>query len=120
MLTRGNWVFLVAALVCAWACGGEETGGGAGGGPAAGMLGQRCTTDSCATGLSCGRNFEVAGLCTASCANDQSCSLAAPGSGARCVTTTSGFCMLPCTASTVCPNGSQCGLAGGLMVCRAP
>ena len=117
---RGGGVGLVVAGCVALGCGGEGVNGGAAGGPAAGLGGQRGTTNSCATGLTCGRDFEVAMICTASCTNDQSCALVAPGSGARCVVTTSGFCMVPCTSNEMCGAGSQCGMAGGQMVCRAP
>ncbi len=120
MRARGVWVDLLAIVLCAVACGGDSDGGDAAGAGAPGALGQRCTTNSCATGLTCGRDFEIANLCTASCTSDQSCSLAAPGSNARCIMTTAGYCMIPCSAGTTCPSGSQCGVAGGQMVCRAP
>lgn len=122
MQAGGLWVRLVAmAWICASACGDEGISGGAAGGSAKGMLGQRCTTDSCATGLTCGRDFEVASLCTASCTNNQSCSLVAPGSNAACVTTTSGgLCMLPCVSDSTCSTGSKCAMVGTQTVCRAP
>jgi hypothetical protein len=113
-------IYLVAVALYALGCGDDGMVGNTGGAGAKGMLGERCTTDSCATGLTCGRDFEVANLCTASCTNDQSCSLLAPGSNGRCVVTTSGFCFLPCGAGGACPAGSQCNMVKGQMVCRAP
>ena len=121
MRALGVGVYLLAMALGAIACGGGEDGsGGAAGGTAAGMLGAYCTSNSCATGLTCGRDFEIANLCTASCTNDQSCSIVAPGSGGKCIVARTGFCMIPCAPGTPCPAGSQCGIAGGQMVCRAP
>ena len=113
--SRG-WFWALGAVLLA--CGDSAAPGGMAGASAAPLtVGDACQTN-CGTGLFCSHAGAFDGQCTASCGNDQGCTLVAPD--ARCFGMTNGQCGMPCLDVSECPAGQNCELVGNEFACVLP